>query len=496
MHGSLPGTKPALRPNTTAAYVLTISAIGALGGLLFGYDWVVIGGAKPFFEKYFQLNSEALVGWANSCALLGCLLGSMISGGLSDRFGRKKGLLLSAVLFAVSSVLTGWAATFRLVRRLAHSGRRGHRHGVRHLADLHRGNQPGAVARTAGGPEPADHRDRHPGGPGGELADRRESRRTRHRRDDPRSPGTASSRWRWMFTAVAVPVARVLLFRPGVPESPRWLVKNGRREQAVAHAGAHRRSAPTPQKRCARSQAASRPRTPERVRLADLLAPSTRKMLVIGVALAVLQQWSGINVIFNYAEEIYRNAGYGVNDILFNIVITGAINLVCTLIAMATRGPLRPPSLMLFGCAGIGISHLLLGLAYRAGLKGLPVLVLTLCHHRLLRHVAGAGGLGADRRDLPEPHPRRGGFGSRLGALDRLLYADLHLSSAQPCPRRRRDLLAVRRDLLRRPRLRLAGRPRNRASRWSRSRRTLRYEPDRGRRRSPRIATVPRLRLA
>ena len=93
-------------------YVLTISTIGALGGLLFGYDWVVIGGAKPFFEKYFQLNSEALVGWANSCALLGCLLGSMSSGSLSDRLGRKKCLLLSAVLFALSSVLTGWAGTF------------------------------------------------------------------------------------------------------------------------------------------------------------------------------------------------------------------------------------------------------------------------------------------------------------------------------------------------------------------------------------------------
>ncbi|HWB95194.1 MAG TPA: MFS transporter, partial [Bryobacteraceae bacterium] len=106
------GTGVGLRTKPDLRYVLTISAIGALGGLLFGYDWVVIGGAKPFFEKFFRLNSEALIGWANSCALLGCLLGSMISGWISDRFGRKKGLLLSAILFAVSSVLTGWAATF------------------------------------------------------------------------------------------------------------------------------------------------------------------------------------------------------------------------------------------------------------------------------------------------------------------------------------------------------------------------------------------------
>src|SRR5436309_1867710 len=93
-------------------YVWMIATVAALGGLLFGYDWVVIGGAKPFFEQYFQLNSEELVGWANSCALIGCLVGSIVSGVLSDRFGRKKLLILSAVLFAVSSVLTGWSYSF------------------------------------------------------------------------------------------------------------------------------------------------------------------------------------------------------------------------------------------------------------------------------------------------------------------------------------------------------------------------------------------------
>jgi SP family xylose:H+ symportor-like MFS transporter len=95
-----------------ARYVWTISAVAALGGLLFGYDWVVIGGAKPFYERCFQLDSENLVGWANSCALLGCLLGSLAAGGLSERLGRKKLLILSAFLFALSSVLTGWAPDF------------------------------------------------------------------------------------------------------------------------------------------------------------------------------------------------------------------------------------------------------------------------------------------------------------------------------------------------------------------------------------------------
>src|SRR5207237_10146863 len=84
--------------NYNSGYVWSISSAGALGRLLFGYDWVVIGGAKPFYERYFQLNSEGLVEWANSCALVGCLLGSMIAGGMSDRLGRKKLLTLSAIL--------------------------------------------------------------------------------------------------------------------------------------------------------------------------------------------------------------------------------------------------------------------------------------------------------------------------------------------------------------------------------------------------------------
>src|SRR5262245_21485585 len=114
-----------------SAYIWTISIVAALGGLLFGWDWVVIGGAKPFFEPYFDLASiaaqwgqhglarllgltteAALSGWANSCALLGCLVGSLVAGGLSDKLGRKKLLVFSGFLFGLSSIATGWASSF------------------------------------------------------------------------------------------------------------------------------------------------------------------------------------------------------------------------------------------------------------------------------------------------------------------------------------------------------------------------------------------------
>ncbi|HVH71112.1 MAG TPA: MFS transporter, partial [Candidatus Dormibacteraeota bacterium] len=92
-------------------YIWTVSAVAALGGLLFGYDWVVIGGAKPFYEKFFHLTSPAQQGWAMSCALVGCLAGASLCGGLSDRLGRKRLLIFSGFVFAVSSLGTAMAQT-------------------------------------------------------------------------------------------------------------------------------------------------------------------------------------------------------------------------------------------------------------------------------------------------------------------------------------------------------------------------------------------------
>ena len=90
------------------SYLISVSLVSAMGGLLFGYDWVVIGGAKPFYESYFGITGNtAMQGWVMSCALIGCLTGSDVSGWLSDRFGRKKLLLLSAFLFVLASLGTG-----------------------------------------------------------------------------------------------------------------------------------------------------------------------------------------------------------------------------------------------------------------------------------------------------------------------------------------------------------------------------------------------------
>ncbi len=358
-----------------ARYVWMISAVAALGGLLFGYDWVVIGGAKPFYERCFQLNTEHLVGWANSCALLGCLLGSIAAGGLSQRLGRKKLLILAAFLFAISSVLTGWAPVFTwfVVWRIVGGVAIGIASNVSpmYIAEI-------SPAAWRGRLVSLNQLTIVVGILGAQIVNWLIAQPVPDSATDQmiRDSWNGQLGWRWMFTAVAVPSVVFFVSAFFVPESPRWLVKKGRA------ALAHRVLARIGGRAYADSAVAEIGASigaETRVRLAELLTPRMLRILGIGVTLAVLQQWSGINVIFNYAEEIYRGAGYSVSGILFNIVITGAINMAFTFVALGFVDRVGRRALMLAGCAGIAVSHTLLGLAYRFGLKGMPVLVLTLC---------------------------------------------------------------------------------------------------------------------
>ena len=354
---------PGNAPEINKPFIWTISLVAALGGLLFGYDWVVIGGAKPFFEPFFHLSTDALKGWANSCALVGCLLGSLVSGGLSDRFGRKKLMLVSAFLFAVSSVLAiGMASNLSpmYIAEVAPAEMRGQLVAINQLtivigvllaqiANL-------LIARKV------------PDGATVEMI---------------RQSWNGIYGWRWMFTAVAAPSIVFFLGSIYVPESPRWLVKNGRADRAQkileriggkAYAEAEVRDV----------QATITAGEIQQVRFADLLERKMLKILLVGCTLAVLQQWSGINVIFNYADEIFRAAGYGVSSILLNIVITGVVMLLFTFIAINTVDRFGRRILMLVGCAGISFFHALIGCAYRFHFQGLvvviPVLATIACY--------------------------------------------------------------------------------------------------------------------
>ncbi len=355
-------------------YTFVICSVAALGGLLFGYDWVVIGGAKPFYEAFFRLHSATEVGWANSCALLGCLLGSIVSGSLTQRYGRKKLLLLSALLFGVSSILTGLSSTFMafIIWRILGGVAIGIASNV----------SPTYIAEMS----PAQWRgrlvslnqmtivigillaqivnwliaDRIPDAAQAEWI---------------RSSWNGQTGWRLMFEAVAIPSLFFFIGAMFVPESPRWLIAKGQYGQArsiLERIGGSSYAA------AATREITDTAAVPQGKGVRSLRWHSLRHVLLIGIVLAVLQQWSGINVLFNYAEEIYRQAGYNVNGIMFNIVITGAINLLFTLLAFRTVDRWGRRSLMLIGCGSIAICHLGIGVCYLLHVSGVPLLIATL----------------------------------------------------------------------------------------------------------------------
>jgi sugar porter (SP) family MFS transporter len=365
-------------PSERSIYVWGLAAVAALGGLLFGYDWVVIGGARQFYELYFHLTSPALVGWANSCALAGCLIGTLAAGYFAERLGRKKVLLAAAILFALSSVVTGWAYSFDafIVWRIAGGIAIGLTSNVSplYIAEISPSEIRGrlvsfnqlAIVFGILLAQVANWLIARPVAAGLNAAAMLQT-------------WNVQTGWRWMFSAVAVPAAVFIVASLFLPESPRWLLARGREREArtvLARIGGERYA---DAELNAIESALMLERTQRKFRWSELLGrPAVLRILLIGITLAVLQQWTGINTLFNYAAEVYREAGYGANDIFLNIIITGSINVVFTILAMLLVDRVGRRPLMLFGCIGIGASHLLCAWAYHAHWRGSAVLVLTL----------------------------------------------------------------------------------------------------------------------
>jgi sugar porter (SP) family MFS transporter len=357
-------------------FLLLITGISAMGGLLFGYDWVVIGGAKPFYESYFQINdSPSLQGWAMSSALIGCLMGAIVSGYLTDRIGRKLPLIISAILFSIAAIGTGavssfsWFVIFRLIGGL----------GIGLASAL----SPVYIAEIA----PAHLRgrlvsinqltivigilaaqiinyfiaDKVPEGATNEFI---------------LSSWNGQTGWRWMFWAGAVPALLFLGLSFILPESPRYLLKIGNEIKAKS---VLRKLIGEQQSTHEMKEIINSLQGPSsKIEWKELRSARIKPLLIIGIVLAVFQQWCGINVIFNYAEEIFTSAGYTVGEMLFNIVITGSVNLVFTIIAMRMVDSWGRRKLMLLGSAGLSIVYLFLGLSYYLELQGIVVLIFVL----------------------------------------------------------------------------------------------------------------------
>ncbi|WP_303318308.1 sugar porter family MFS transporter [Flavivirga abyssicola] len=358
-------------------YIAGISMVSALGGLLFGYDWVVIGGAKPFYEQFYHIaDNPSMQGWAMSSALIGCVLGAVLSGFISDILGRKKSLIIASILFTVSALGTGFANDFTLfiiyrliggvgiglastispmyIAEVAPAKYRGRFVSINQLSIVI-----GILAAQIANWMIAD--------PMGESISAEEIL----------TSWNGQTGWRIMFWAELVPALLFFICMFLIPKSPRFLVKVNNELKAL-NVLQKIGGVEYAQKELQNIKETFQNTFKEKISFSEFKNPKVLSVLTIGFVLAVFQQWCGINIIFNYAQEIFTSAGYSVGDMLFNIVITGSVNLIFTLVAMRTVDSWGRRKLMIFGALGLAIVYAILGGAYYFEFQGLPVLVLVI----------------------------------------------------------------------------------------------------------------------
>ncbi|NDV64267.1 sugar porter family MFS transporter [Bacteroides sp. 224] len=355
------------------SYLMLITFVSAMGGLLFGYDWVVIGGAKPFYEVFFNIaDSPSVQGFVMGSAILGCLGGVMVSGGLSDRYGRKPLLIVASLIFIISAIGTGivnslsWFIVYRLIGGVAIGI-------ASNLSPMYIAEV--SPARVRGKFVSLNQLTVVIGILAAQLVNWLIAEPTLAGEDILNS-WNGQTGWRWMFWAEAVPAFIFFIMIFIVPESPKWLGtqrKFDQSEKILVRIGGSEYA-----KTEIKALRESLSETKEKIDYKLLFKGKMPKVLLIGIVITAFQQWCGINVIFNYAQEIFSAAGYGVSDILFNIVITGVINVIFTIVGMYTVDKLGRRSLLLFGAIGLTCIYLALGACYYFQISGIAVLVLVL----------------------------------------------------------------------------------------------------------------------
>ena len=314
-------------------YVILISIIAALGGLLFGFDTAVISGTINFIQPYFGL-SEAELGWTVSSLLFGCIAGVFIAGKAGDHYGRKKVLMLAAFLFFLSAIGSASAHSlyFFLIARILG----GIAVGVASILS------PMYIAELA----PAKYR--------GTLVSLNQMAIVVGILvaffSNYLLVGSGENNWRWMLLVMAAPAVLLFFSLFLVPESPRWLVARNRNEEAL------KVLVETSGKDLAKAELKEIQQTlknQDESTFSDLLAPKIKPLLCIGVILAVFQQITGINTIMYYAPKIFANVGQSNDSALLQTILIGGTNLVFTLVAMVLIDRFGRKLLIVVGSTGM-----------------------------------------------------------------------------------------------------------------------------------------------
>ena len=340
-------------------YLMLLTVAAALGGLLFGYDTAVISGAVGFLQKHFELGA-GLKGWAASSALVGCIVGAMAGGPLSDRFGRKKMLVLCAVLFALSGIGSALPVTLS------------HFVWARFLG----GFAIGAVSVLS----PLYIAEIAPEKIRGRLVSLYQLaivvgilgvffvNMLIQRLGD--EAWNVAYGWRWMMGSLTLPSAVFGLLLLPIPESPRWLMKMGRRaeaEQVLVRVGGAEAAA-------REMRQIEESLTQEEGKFSELFHGGYRRALMIGVVLAVVCQFSGINAIMYYAPEIFKSVGVGRDAAFTQTVSIGLVNLLFTFVAIWLVDLAGRKALLIAGSIVQVIALIGVGMMFSNGNNGLWLL--------------------------------------------------------------------------------------------------------------------------
>ncbi|NQV78128.1 MAG: sugar porter family MFS transporter [Lutibacter sp.] len=344
-------------------YLLKITIIGALGGLLFGYDTAVISGAIGFLETKFSLDVNQK-GFAVSSAIFGCVLGVAIAGYIADKIGRKKTLLITAFLFAVSAIGSAIADsyTFFVVARIIGGV------GVGAASML----SPLYISEIA----PADKR--------GTLVSLYQlaivlginivfffNYKVAQFSTEAWNIETG---WRYMVGSEVIPALLFFIALFFVPESPRWLSKEGRNDEALSFLSRIN----SEEKAIKVHQEIKSALGQEKGTLKELFEPGLRMAMIIGVFLALFSQITGINAIMYYAPEILKKAGFGVDSALMQTVIIGFVNTIFTFVAIKYIDKLGRRTLLLWGVSGMVLCLFSIGLLYQLNLTSGPWLLVLI----------------------------------------------------------------------------------------------------------------------
>ncbi len=325
-------------------YVISITVVAAIGGLIFGFDTAIVAGATRYMKEQFSLNSLQ-EGWAVSVVLIGCMFGAGLAGPVSDRIGRRRFMLISAVLFLVSAIGCAVPRTitefvvFRFVGGL----------GIGSAAVL----SPLYIAEIA----PARIR--------GALVSVNQMAIVTGILlayfINWVFAGAGPANWRYMYATGALPSVIFFLLLLKVPESPRWLVKKGREAEAsrvltrVDTAEAAARGLREIKETLALEEGSLR----------ELFQPGFRRPIFIAIVLAVFQQITGINAILYYAPRIFESAGFARMSAIGQSTIIGFANMIFTVVAIVLADRVGRRPLLLVATGGMGVSLVLLGAAFK-----------------------------------------------------------------------------------------------------------------------------------